>query len=68
MAKEGWGDPSFWDDAQEVEMDFFRFEKIGDILIGKLIQKGEKPIKGEMTGHYVVETEDGRHVAFHGSV
>lgn len=66
--KVGWGDPEFWDDAQEVETDFFRFQNPGDTLVGKLIEKGEKPIQGSPAGHYVFETEDGRHIACHGSM
>lgn len=68
MAKDGWGDPKFWDDAQEVETDFFKFENTGDTLIGRLIEKGQGEIRGSLVGRYTVQTEDGRHVGFHGSV
>lgn len=54
------------DEYEEIEdADFFRFEKIGDCVSGKLIDVGTS--EKYKIGLYTLEKEDGSSVRFHGS-
>jgi hypothetical protein len=60
------GVPEGWD---EIDIEFYRFSKFGDKVVGVLLLK--KPItmgKGNMTQKYHVRLDDGKKVSFLGSI
>lgn len=53
----------------EVDVEFYRFENPGDKLQGILINKTQTTIKGgNRIGKYTIKKQDGKKVAFLGSV